>query len=45
MSQLFFHKKCTGGVAMSQRVDVTAGIDGRIALFLAPFNILIIKGS
>ena len=33
-----FHKKCTWVVAMSPAVDVTAGNDGRIALFLAPFN-------
>ena len=31
--KLFFHKKCTGGVAMSPEVYVTAGIDVRIALF------------
>ena len=30
---------------MSPRVDVIAGIDGRIAMFLTPFNIVIIKGS
>ena len=29
---------------MSPGVYVTAGIDGRIALFLASFNIVIIKG-
>ena len=29
---------------MSPGVDVTAGIYGRIALFLASFNIVIIKG-
>ena len=31
---MFFHKKGTGGVAMSPEVDVTAGKDGGIALFL-----------
>ena len=30
---LFFHKKCTGGVAMSPGVYVTAGKDGRMAVF------------
>ena len=30
---------------MSPEVYVTAGKDGRIALFLAPFNIVIIKES
>ena len=45
MSQnLFSHKKCTGGVALSPGVYVTAGTDGRIALFLTPFNTAIIGG-
>ena len=30
---------------MSPEVDVTAGNDGRIALFLAPFNTVIVKRS
>ena len=33
------------GVAMSPKVDVTAGKDGGIALFFAPINTVIIKES
>ena len=39
----FFHKKCIRDFAMSPGVYGTAGKDGRIALFLAPFNIVIIR--
>ena len=37
--------KCTGGVAVSPGAYVTAGKDGKKALFLALFNIVIIKES
>ena len=42
---LFFHKKCTEGMAMSPGVYITAGTDDRMAQFLALFNVIIIRRS
>ena len=45
MRQPVPYKKCTGGMALTAGVCITAGKDGRIALFLSMFNRVIINGS